>query len=206
MSATSADPGTLRAALLEHCRLAGWTPQQLGQKEQEPGLQEALLEIIATRDAEATQLSLELINLCESLGWQNPWLLDNRARCLVHQGRDPEALVIWKTLSRHQDPAVAGTARSTMADLAARPVAAVRANRIRQLRERNEPERWRPLLLEALLNSNGSLPPELATLLEELAAEQAPPPHAPWDAELLKQELLLQLYEHQLPRWEAALA
>lgn len=206
MTATSADPTTLRAALLEHCRLAGWTPQQLGQTGQEPGLQEALLEIIATRDAEATQLSLELISLCEAQGWSSPWLLDNRARCLVHQGRDSEAVAIWEQLSRHHDAAVAGTARSTLAALEARPVAAVRANQIRQLRERNEPERWQPLLLEALLNSNGSLPPELASLLEELAAEQAPPPNGPWDADLLKQELLLQLYEHQLPRWEAALA
>ena len=206
MTATPADSEGLRTALLEHCRLAGWTPQQLGQTEQEPGLQEALLEIIATRDAEATQLSLELIGLCEALGWQSPWLLDNRARCLVHQGRDSEALAIWEQLSQHHDPAVAGTARSTLAALEARPAAAVRANCIRQLRERNQPERWQPLLLEALLNSNESLPPELATLLEDLAAEQAPPPNGPWDPQLLKQELLLQLYEHQLPHWEAALA
>lgn len=179
-------------------------PQQLGM--QEPSLEEALLEIIATRDAEATQLSLELIDICEGLGWQSPWLVDNRARCLVHQGRDPEALVIWQTLSRHEDPEVAVTAQSTISHLQARPVAAVRANRIRQLRERNQPERWRPLLLETLLNSHGTLAPELATLLDELAAEQAPPPSGPWDQELLKQELLLQLYEDQLPCWEAALA
>lgn len=205
MTSRPADSGALRAALLEHCQLAGWTPQHLGQAEQEAGLEEALLEIIATRDAEATLLSLELIDLCEALGWQSPWLLDNRARCLVHQGRDPEALAIWESLRHHHDPAVAGTAQSTIANLEARPVAAVHANRIRQLRERNEPERWQPLLLETLLNSHGSLPPELATLLEELASEQAQPTGYPWDLELLKQELLLKLYECQLPHWEASL-
>lgn len=205
MKESSSHSVILRQALLEHCRLAGWTPRHIGEVDSDPGLEEALLEIIATREAEASRLSLELIDICERLGWQSPWLLDNRARGFVHLGRDPEALAIWNQLSGHTDPAVASTAESTISDLQARPAAAVLANRIRQLRERNEPERWKPLLLEALLNSHVPMAQELATLIEDLASEQPTPPGCTWDSELLKQELTLQLFEEQLPRWEARL-
>ena len=205
MGAHPADSAALRATLLEHCRLAGWTPQHLGLPDQNPGLDEALLEIIATRDAEATRLSLELIECCEQLGWCSPWLHDNRARCLVHQGRDQEAIAIWQQLLAAEDPAAAAIAADTLAALRRRPAAAVQANRIRQLREENRPEQWKPLLLEALL-SHGSDP---AGALEEVivaaAGDQPLPPGAPWDPELQRQELLLELYEQQLQRWQEEL-
>lgn len=200
MTIKPADSDSLREALLAHCRLAGWTPQHLGQTEQEQGLEEALREIIATREAEATQLSLELIELCEVLGWQSPWLQDNRARSLADQGRDLEARAIWEKLADHTNPAVASTARETISNLQNLPASAALAGRIRQLYERNQPELGDALILDALLNSQGDLPPELASLLEELAARHPTPTDCPWDPELQRHELLLLLYEKQFAR------
>lgn len=195
----------LREALLGVCRLAGWPPKHIGQPEQEPGLNEALLEIIATREAEATLLSLELIDRCEQLGWRSPWLLDNRARCLVHQGRDGEAIAIWRQLLSHADAGVAAIAADTLQALHQRPAMEVKANRIRQLREENQPERWQPLLLEALLEASSEDDGPLQELVTAAAVGYAPSDGTPWDPDFLRQELLLALYEQQLQRWEARL-
>ena len=205
MPAPTASSTALREALMEHCRLAGWAPLHLGQPGREPGLEEALLEIIATRDAEATLLSLELIKRCEQLGWHSSWLLDNRARCLVHQGRDDDAIAIWRQLHAEDDAAVAAIAADTLQALAQRPAAAVLANRIRQLREENRPELWQPLLLEALLKASGEQAEPLEELLAAASRDLSPPAGCPWDADLLRQELLLQLYEQQLNHWEEQL-
>ena len=205
MPAPTASSIALREALLAHCRLAGWAPLHLGQPGHEPGLEEALLEIIATRDAESTLLSLELIERCELLGWRSPWLLDNRARCLVHQGRDDDAIAIWRQLCAEEDPGVAAIAADTLHALAQRPAAAVQANRIRQLREENRPELWQPSLLEALLEASGEDAEPLQELLAAASLDFAPPPGSPRDPGLLRQELLLHLYEQQLTRWEEQL-
>lgn len=188
---------------MEHCRCAGWPPRHLGQPGHEPGLEEALLEIIATRDAEATQLSLELIERCEQLRWISPWLADNRARCLVHQGRDQEALAIWEQLSVDSDPGVAAVARDTMAALQRRPAEAALANRLWQLREENQPEVWQSLLMAALLQGHDLSVSPLADVVEALASDGSPPQQAPRDQQLLRHELVLQLYERQLLSWEA---
>ena len=205
MPAPTSSSTVLREALLEHCCLAGWTPLHLGQAGHEPGLEEALLEIIATRDAEATLLSLELIKRCEQLGWHSSWLLDNRARCLVHQGRDDDAIAIWMHLHRHPDATVAAIAADTLQALHQRPAAAVQANRIRQLREENRPELWQPSLLEALLEACGEDAEPLQELLAAASLDFAPPPGSPWDPDLLRQELLLHLYEQQLNRLQEQL-
>jgi hypothetical protein len=195
----------LREALLEHCRLAGWTPQHLGHPDQTPGLEEVLLEIIASREAEATRLSLELIERCEQLGWSSPWLQDNRARCLVHQGRDQEAIAIWQQLLGAEDPAAAAIAEDTLAALHRRPAAAVKANRIRQLREENRPEQWKPLLLQALLTHGSDPAGALEDVIAAAAVDQPLPYGTPWDPAFLRQELLLELYEQQLNRLEEQL-
>lgn len=195
----------LREALLELCKLAGWLPQHLAQPDQAPGLEEALLEIIATRDAEATRLSLELIVRCEQLGWRSPWLEDNRARCLVHQGLDQDAIAIWQQLLGAEDPAAAAIAADTLAALRRRPATAVQANRIRKLREENRPELWKPLLLQALLAHGSDPDGALEEVLAAAAGDQPTPPGTPWDPALLRQELLLELYEQQLNRLEEQL-
>jgi hypothetical protein len=203
MPAPPASPQALHQALLEHCHLAGWRPQHLGQVDQPLSLEDALLEIIASREGEATQLSLELIELCEQLGWHSPWLTDNRARCLVHQGRDEDAIGLWQQLAQHPDSAVAATAADTLQALARRPAAAVLANRIRLLREQDQTERWQQLLLQALLQSADQLAEPLEQLIADMALDLSPPPGSPWDPEHLRQELLLQLFERQQAIWEA---
>lgn len=206
MSTPKASPATLREALLEHCRLAGWTPQHVGRPANEPGLHEALLEIIACREAEASQLSLELIERCEHLGWKSPWLQDNRARSLLHQGFEQEAVTIWKQLAADEE--AGAVARNTLEDIEAiklRDTDGVMANRIRQLRERNRPELWQPLLLQSLLNGAAIDAGPLAEVIRETAMDFRPPAGAPWDGELLRQELLLQLYERQLTYWEQSM-
>ena len=192
----------LREALLERCQQAGWSPQYLGSAGQAPGLDEALVEIIACRDAEATLLSLELIECCEALGWQSPWLEDNRARLLVHRGEEAEARQIWEELSQHPDPAVVAIAVDTLQFLNQRSAHQVRADRIRHLRARDQHDQWRPLLLEGLLNGEDMPAQPLQVLLEEIAVELEPPPQAPWDSGLLQNELRLQLYEEQMDRLE----
>jgi hypothetical protein len=204
MPADPVSPKELHEALLEHCRLSGWSPQHLGPTDQPPELEHALLEIIATREAEATQLSLELIDRCEQLGWHSPWLADNRARCLVHHGDDDAAIALWQQLVQHSDRAVAATATDTLQALARRPPAAVLANRIRQLREQDQVEAWQALLSEALLQSDNPLPEPLQLLLAELALDLAPTAGCPWDPEHLRQELLLQLFERQMRVWEGS--
>jgi len=192
----------LRMALLEHCALAGWRPRHLGGDDVEPGLEEALLEVIACREAEATRLAEELLACCAALGWRSPWLDDNRARLLVHAGEEAEAIAIWRRLAESEDGAVRHTAADTLSALANRPAMAVRVARIRKLREREEVALWRPLLLEALLNSPADPEPSLRELLREIALELAGSDGLAWDGALLEQELRLRLYEEQMGRWE----
>ncbi len=202
MNAPTPSPDALRAALLEQCRLAGWPPRHLGLAPQQPGLEEALLEVIACREAGATQLSLELIDGCEQLGWQSPWLADNRARVLVHQGRDPEACAIWAALAEHPDAGVAAIAQDTLAALAQRAALPLLIRRIRMLREAERPEAWEPLLLEALLQQPGEGHSELNELLDELALSGYGASPVADDAGLRRHGVLLALHEQLLRQGE----
>ena len=99
-----------------HCADRGWTPLHLpssGAAEEEQLLQE----LIACREGDCAELSLELIQLAEQQGWASPWLDDNKARAELALGRPELACAIWETLQTAEDSDVAAMATAMRQEL-----------------------------------------------------------------------------------------
>jgi hypothetical protein len=96
--------------LEELCARDGWQSRHLRDDSGEDLMARLLKEVIATREAGLAQLSHDLAFTALELGWDDPWLLDNQARALVHLERESDALALWRALARHQDSVIAATA------------------------------------------------------------------------------------------------
>jgi len=73
-----------------------------------------LQDAIEARDNGHPELSLALLDAALAAGLANPWLLDNRARALVHRNQLPEAVAIWQELSLQQDDSLRSTAHDML--------------------------------------------------------------------------------------------
>lgn len=136
--------------LVEACEEAsrrwGWWLRHL--REEEPALeQRLLLELIASREAGQPQLSLELAETAEELGWGGPWVSDNKARALVELGREAEAVQLWQNVLKSSDPSLVELAEAMLNTYQARAEAQEEERLLRES-ERNPESR---ATLEALV-------------------------------------------------------
>ena len=106
----------LQSSLSELACSQGWTLQHINNEIKVPeALEEDIIkETIASRDAGAVGFSLELIKLANELGFNSPWLLDNKARALLLLNRDQDAIAIWQQLSQQDDDAFLQQLADTM--------------------------------------------------------------------------------------------
>lgn len=155
---------SLLNALGSVCARDGWVPRHLNEPAQGSLLERALKEIITTRESNAARLSLDLAIATRNQGWNDPWLLDNQARALVHLQRDAEALEIWQQLQAHADEQLAATAKEMVQLYGARVAEQELERRCRQLIDQGDRDQAEGLLLQSL-----SKAPSAPGLREQLA-------------------------------------
>ena len=132
---------------LDHlCARQGWYPKHLKRTSQ-PLMERILLELISCRELGRAQLSLELAECAETLGWCNGWLLDNKARALVELGRTWEGVGIWRRLAACGDPALAELAQPMLDLYGSR----AEAEEEIELLQHGEHEALKQLLLKRLM-------------------------------------------------------
>lgn len=132
---------------LDHlCARQGWYPKHFKSTSQ-PLMERILLELISCRELGRAQLSLEMAECAEALGWCNGWLLDNKARALVELGRTWEGVEIWRRLAACGDEALAELAQP-MLDLYG---SQAEADEEAELLHRGEHEALKQLLLQRLM-------------------------------------------------------
>jgi tetratricopeptide (TPR) repeat protein len=188
---------TLLNALGSLCAREGWVPRHMNTPGEGGILERVLQEIIATRESNAAQLSLDLAVETLSQGWQDPWLLDNQARALVHLHREMEALTIWRDLKRLGDLPVAQTA-AEMVELYEQRVARLQLqSQCEQLMREGQPDNARHLLLTALVQD-----PEARDLRLLLSKLLRPEPHDLLSQELEQHEAALAVHEGLLDALE----
>ena len=132
-------------ALDRLCARQGWHPKQWNSASK-PLMERILLELISCRELGRAQLSLELAECAEALGWCNGWLLDNKARALVEVGRTWEGVELWRRLAACGDGALAELAQP-MLDLYR---SQAEADEEIELLQRGEREALQQLLLQRL--------------------------------------------------------
>ena len=190
-------------SLLDHCRLSGWRPRHIGVPGSHYGLLEVLEEVIACRDAGANQLSKELIDLTEAQGWHNPWLEDNRAWLLVAEMKHAEARQIWERLVESQDPALRPHARRSLELLDDIPELNRRVDEMSRLRSREQINVWAHLCWQCLKADVDPWDGPLSHELREAALSRSSEGDAPWDQQLLIHDLLVDVFDQALSRWES---
>ena len=202
---TRSTPLQLHASLLEHCRLSGWQPRYLGQPDSKSDLWEVLKEVIACREAGASQLSRELIDLTEAQGWNSPWLEDNRAWLLLGSGQFQEAQEIWEKLLTSEDPAVLAHAKNNLKYLYQIPDFKKNINLLEKLRAKDQRSEWEKLCHQILIQGGDPFEGPLRSEVSEAVLTRQPAGDSPWDQRLLLHDQLLELFEAAIDRWEARL-
>jgi len=129
-----------------------------------------LQEAIEARDNEHPELSLAMVDAALSAGLTNPWLLDNRARALVHLNQLPEAVAIWQELSHQEDDALRSSSQE-MVDLfgakARRQKGLAEADHLLEAGDREQAIR---VLTDALLDDPDCM--EVQSMLQNLLADR----------------------------------
>jgi hypothetical protein len=191
---------TLLNALQSICSRDGWQPRHLSAATEAALLESVLHEIIAAREADYPQLSLDLVAETLAQGWRNPWLLDNQARALVNLNRSAEAVSIWQGLRGHADAALASAA-AEMLDLYQGPVEYQQLQeRCSQLVLEGDPGQAQRLLVDALLQN-----PDAEPLRQLLAQVLQPSGEGPEDQILRRQQAQLTIHERILDELEQRL-
>ena len=189
------------------CRRHSWQRKHLPEPNSQPAdnFTLALLnEAIATREANRTDLSLALIEAALRRGWDNPWLHDNQARALVHQGRRTEACAIWARLQHHDDPTAAAEARNMLGQYEPRRISHPIREQIEALDQDGKHDEAEQLLLETLVSEPDDT--TLWALLEQRQSKDAEHPNGLLDQELAAVNKRLAAEEQLLAYIEAKLA
>ena len=129
-----------------------------------------LQEAIDARDNGHPDLSLALLDAALAAGLANPWLLDNRARALVHLRRLPEAVAIWQQLSQQEDGALRTSAQEMVERFGAEARRQALLSEAAELEQADELEQAISLLTNALLGDPQCL--DIQSRLQHLLAQR----------------------------------
>ena len=166
-------------------------------------LLQVLNEAIAAREANRPDLSLALIGAALERGWSSPWLQDNQARALVHQGRRDEACSIWETLQHHEDSTAADEARKMLGQYQPARISHPVRDRVRELEQAGQSSEAEAVLLDGLvMTPDDEL---LWTLLQERQPAESQQASALLDQELADVNRRLAAQERFLAHLEALL-
>ena len=204
-SATTTEeiPLALRAEALQICERFAWTPQCIGTDEYEVGPREIYEELRCLQKVGAVYVSQALIECCLRHKQWLPLFEDVEARIWLFLGERERAEKRWRDLLHHSSPVMREIAGHSLKRLEKKiETGEMLANEVSFAFDRNQTDRVKALLIEALLESKDLDEHWLQRVLEQTALKMPVPNEFPWDRTLFTNHLILELYAQQLEQWE----
>ena len=197
------DPAlALQSEALLICEQAGWTPRCIGQQTHGIGVPEIYEELRCLQKVLAVHVSQALIDCCLRHDLWTPFFEDVEARIWLFLGDRKRAEDRWISLLHHSSPTLRDIARKTLFALQKKVKSGeMLATEVEQAMDRGQWQQVEELLLDALLAEQPV--PNLDRILKATAMRWSMPDHFPWDRGLYNDQLILDLWEHQLTAWEA---
>lgn len=193
----------LRAEALLICDRFAWTPQCIGTGDSEVGPREIYAELRCLQKVGAVDVSQALIDCCLR---HQQWLAlfeDVQARIWMFLGEQERAEQRWQALLHHSNPVMREIAEMALKRLEKKiETGEILATDVAHAFDRNQTDRVKALLIEALLESQDLDEHWLQRVLEQTALKMPVPNEFPWDRTLFTNHLMLELYAQQLEHWE----
>ena len=193
----------LRAEALVICDRFAWTPQCIGTGDSEAGPREIYAELRCLQKVGAVDVSQALIDCCLR---HQQWLAlfeDVQARIWMFLGEPERAEQRWRALLHHSNPVMREIAETALKRLEIKiETGAKLATEVAYAFDRNQMERVKTLLIEAMLEIKDLDEPWLQRVLGQTALKMPVPNDFPWDRTLFTNHLMLELYAQQLEQWE----
>ena len=193
----------LRAEALLICDRFAWTPQCIGTGECEVGPREIYEELRCLQKVGAVDVSQALIDCCLR---HQQWLAlfeDVQARIWMFLGEWERAEQRWRALLHHSNPVMREIAETALKRLEKKiENGEIFAMDVAHALDRNQIDRVKTLLIEAIIQVKDFDEPWLQRVLEQTALKMLVSNELPWDRTLLTNYLMLELYAKQLEKWE----
>ena len=193
----------LRAEALLICDRFAWTPQCIGTGDSEVGPREIYAELRCLQKVAAVDVSQALIDCCLR---HQQWLAlfeDVQARIWMFLGEWERAEQRWRALLHHSNPVMREIAETALKRLEKKiENGEILAMDVAHALDRNQIDRVKNLLIEAIIQVKDFDEPWLQRVLEQTALKMLVPNELPWDRTLLTNYLMLELYAKQLEKWE----
>ena len=193
----------LRAEALLICDRFAWTPQCIGMGECEVGPREIYEELRCLQKVAAVDVSQALIDCCLR---HQQWLAlfeDVQARIWMFLGEWERAEQRWRALLHHSNPVMREIAETALKRLEKKiENGEILAMDVANALDRNQIDRVKTLLIEAIIQVKDFDEPWLQRVLEQTALKMLVSNELPWDRTLLTNYLMLELYAKQLEKWE----
>ena len=193
----------LRLEAMAICRQAGWPPRCLGQSGFTPGVSEIYEELRCLQQVLAVDVAQELIDCCRKHQQWTPLFEDVEARIALFNGDVDQAEAVWQRLVDYPSKVV-----QRIADKALRSLKTKRETGdqlmmdVIQALDRNQIASAHAMLLDALMEARNLEDEKLRDALEPVAMSRSKPDHFPWNRDLLIDQVVLDLFDHQLASWE----
>ena len=205
-SATTAEERALalRAEALLICDRFAWTPQCIGTGECEVGPREIYAELRCLQKVGAVDVSQALIDCCLR---HQQWLAlfeDVQARIWMFLGERQQAEQRWRELLNHSELILRRMAQQALDNLERNVKSGLTlVAEVGSALDRGLSDEASEMLYRALLE-NVSFK-HFDDALESMALSRSLPDSYPWNQDLLKQELILDLFEDKIEELEKGL-
>ena len=205
-SATTAEERALalRSEALMICDRFAWTPQCIGTGECDVGPREIYSELRCLQKVGAVYVSQALIDCCLR---HQQWLAlfeDVQARIWLFLGERERAEQRWRALLHHSEVILRKMAEKALENLKLSDESGwTLVSEVDRALDRGLSDQASQTLTRALLEDVSVK--HLDDALEVMALSRSFPDSYPWNRGLLKQELILDLFEDQIKEWEKRL-
>ena len=196
----------LRADALEICDRFAWTPQCIGRGECEVGPREIYAELRCLQKVGAVYVSQALIECCLRHQQWLPLFEDVEARIWLFLGEHERAEQRWRALLHHSSPVMREIAEKSLKRFEQKiQTGEMLATEVSCALDRNQLDRVKALLIDAMLEIKSQDEPWLQRVLESTALKMPMPKELPWDRRLFTNHLMLELYAQQIEQWEESI-